>query len=65
MSEWISVKDRMPTGEPRLLYVHVGEGFEMCVGYFNRLTGAYHIEEETYPGLDVTHWMPLPQPPAK
>ena len=64
MSDWISVEERLPNGEPRLLYVECADGFEYVVGYYNRLTRAYHVNEEVYEGLCVTHWMPLPAPPS-
>lgn len=66
MSEWISVKDRLPEEREDVL-IRV-----KCANYFNIEQGYYKGNNEwvncwcsirnegLYP---VTHWMPLPEPP--
>ena len=70
MSDWISVKDRLP------------EVFDEVIVYFNgfisiawretekRKNGivGWHLDSQmSYPEslVNVTHWMPLPEPPNK
>ncbi len=67
MSEWISVKDEIPTGEDHLLFCdsHDGNRAWMVVGYWNRLTRCWMVACRQQPGLPVTHWMPLPEPPKE
>jgi hypothetical protein len=55
MSEWISVKDRLPE-EAGYYLVYPRDKYH--TSWFNRgfaVTTLYSIK--------VTHWMPLPQPP--
>jgi len=62
MSNWISVEDRLPEGTAWVL-VH-GGGTINCMGYskgeFKDWTDASAFNVAT-----VTHWMPLPSPPAE
>ena len=72
MSEWISVKDRLPDeDELRVLVVANGRINDVI------LQGAYELAEYLGNGVwildntliaetqdfEVTHWMPLPEPP--
>ena len=60
VSEWISVKDRLPEeGENVLTY---GARPSYDVVYVNRLIDKK--SGEWLYGEYVTHWMPLPQPPT-
>ena len=69
VQEWISVKDRLPEKHDKYL-VRVPSklrGCEHCIwliGY-NPKFGFYDADPEwgDIPVDDVTHWMPLPQPP--
>lgn len=54
MSEWISVKDRLPKDGDKVL-VSLKSG-DACCGEYCASHGF------TY---SVTHWMPLPEPPSK
>lgn len=57
-SSWISVKDRLPeqTYTPVLVYCEATESIGIdCVRYVEP-----YLVWMTY---DVTHWMPLPEPP--
>lgn len=57
MSEWISVEDRLPDYDNQITnYLTIdGEG-EIDVCYF---------DENVWYGWQVTHWMPLPEPPEE
>jgi hypothetical protein len=67
MSEWISVKDRLPGtsqgwSKPVLVYT-VNDKIE--ISEFNR---GKHEMMDSWLGLgssEVTHWMPLPSPPGE
>lgn len=59
-TKWISVKERLPEVEADIL-AYIGEGsFVVCWmthdGYWQ--CPAYLMDKD-----DVTHWMPLPEPP--
>ena len=60
MSEWISVKDRLPERSARLLICHNGEVHfgAYLAGDFLQPYTPYNIRFS-----DVTHWMPLPEVP--
>lgn len=72
MSEWISVKDRLPEFQASVL-IFTGKSYRVCSlsssGW--SLSGSFH--EVDYPDDDwdwdltfianVTHWMPLPEAP--
>lgn len=58
MSEWISVKDRLPeNNNPILVYMPEEKGwlrYGISIGI---------IDDGTDDKDEVTHWMPLPLPP--
>ena len=62
MSEWISVKDRLPEGVDDVL-VHYSFGYITS-------RAAHHVDGEiqsistSHGTFHVTHWMPLPKPPV-
>lgn len=69
MSEWISVKDRLPEGMDEVLVIVSGKPQKNIT-----LDGAYELAEydpvegwilemwPEYGSAVVTHWMPLPEP---
>lgn len=65
---WISVKDRLPLCSGRYLafipyYYHEGSG-EVVICYFDGTNTWYDNDcVKTFREGDVTHWMPLPEPP--
>ena len=77
MSEWISVKDRLPDPYEKVLvrldhwagvdtylaFYDTERGWCDCGGYFDDGTNN-DGEPLTYEtsGVNVTHWMPLPKP---
>ena len=80
MSEWISVKDRLPGDEQEVLVIaHGWDGRLVYVGSHKRveaqkswLTGITNKSSEwSLWGWSylkepmVTHWMPLPEPPKE
>lgn len=68
MSNWVSVKDKLPEHGVRVL-AHTGTFFQSyCVAKLDRDFGTLNspVFWDTSTGLfidDVTHWMPLPEPP--
>ena len=64
MSEWISVKDKMPEDGIRVLTY--ADNSAMFVA--SRDDGWYVDTGEYYyssPLTNITHWMPLPEPPKE
>ena len=52
VQEWVSVDDRLPdVGNIVLIY---SETYGVCLDSYS---------DDTFDYFDVTHWMPLPQPP--
>ena len=69
MSEWISVKDRLPETDEMVLVIASGKPKKNIT-----LDRAYELAEydpegwilDMWPewmGAVITHWMPLPEPP--
>jgi len=63
MSEWISVKDRLPTNIKDVLFytdssLCIETGWFDCDDTFNWFT-----HDDVYLQSCVTHWQPLPKPP--
>lgn len=71
MSEWISVKDRLPEcGEKCLAVLNTifGSYVDLFIYTNDILTnepGFYCIYNLYYRMDKVTHWMPLPEPPKE
>lgn len=72
MTEWISVKDKMPDKRQQVLFTN---GFTVLKGIFVPLfSNEYRDIENVFCGenggifttenWNVTHWMPLPNPPS-
>lgn len=63
MSEWISIKDRLPDviGD----YLCYDDGAGIAWAFFNSAKQwAYsHLDGDNGYYVFVTHWMPLPEPP--
>jgi hypothetical protein len=64
MSEWVSVKDRLPSEGGRY-WVYVEEITDTGKSHYqwNAAYGEFHRFTETNMNGTVTHWMPLPEPP--
>jgi hypothetical protein len=65
--EWISVKDRLPDTKCLAVSMLTGPAYEeMLVGYVAEASNwdtGYECESDGEILPNVTHWMPLPQPP--
>lgn len=72
MSEWISVKDKLPELEapeqesrPVLTYSSYRSLDNMVVGIYGVYTESKGFWSDGERHLLVTHWMPLPEPPVE
>lgn len=64
MSEWISVKDRLP-GLNRMIIVALSEGDVYVGELLDAQEGMAEWYVHDYGGeAGVTHWTPLPDPPS-
>jgi hypothetical protein len=61
MSDWISVKDRLPDNATDV-FVCTRGGYR-SVRWWNESRHGWRPELEE--GLEVTHWQPLPEPPKE
>ena len=73
MPRWISVEERLPEDDANVLVYAIGNNENSCIAmtsYTHNLHG-FHIEGWRSPWQyffyehTITHWMPLPEPPAK
>lgn len=74
--KWISVKDRLPEGiDTVLIAMYTNQNYEPSIvepAYMgfdenkNRVWKGYSIKGTIFINdKDITHWMPLPNPPEK
>ena len=61
--EWISVTDRLPDELSRVLAVTAERGITIAWCRRERLGDLVWVTLDDYYGENVTHWMPLPEPP--
>jgi hypothetical protein len=62
MIEWISVEDRMPEeGVHNWVLGYTPYAFYVCA--YVKIKGSWHDRE--FQLINITHWMPLPEPPEK
>ena len=76
MSEWISVKDRLPEEAP-VLVRHIGQFFGepdplTDIGYYDKPSDYENPDDgqgwlfwRGEQKINATHWMPLPEPPER
>ena len=62
MSEWISVKEQLPTSSTTVLIAHKGG---VSFGWFNGMYWERGASTAHRMIKTVTHWMPLPEPPKE
>ena len=68
MNEWISVKDRLPDNTNVVLVydLRISRGINVPKIRFGFYFGnTWHRSEGTGWKIDVSHWMPLPNPPKE
>lgn len=64
VQEWVSVDDRLPEENGRYLTVNKMWDYKICVFDLWFDGGFWYIDEEDdLFNFEVTHWMPMPQPP--
>lgn len=66
--QWISVKDRLPDESEIILAVNNTLPYDQCIAQYGFFTGGkfyydYSINNEDIEIENITHWMPLPEPP--
>lgn len=67
-AEWISVKERLPEQNQRVLVCGVRGGVQICRYWENRDYGGglqFMFFTNKQKSITVTHWMPLPEPPEE
>ena len=60
---WISVDDKLPATRKTVLIYDEYEG--VSTGYYDSDYAKFRSIEDTYRTCNVTHWMPLPDPPKE
>lgn len=69
MTNWISIKDRLPEFGESVLISSLPKGSisiaELPVGYINHPDSGLPLFMGGFRGLlEVSHWQPLPEPPS-
>ena len=68
MSEWISVEERLPEEKPYRLEFLIGcksNGVVHEILYNSKTQKFVSIDKGNFELKNVTHWMPLPEPPEE
>ena len=65
MNEWISVKDRLPKNDSGTVFVYGPWGIAECFALARWYNGEWNELDSGYTLHDVSHWMPLPEPPEE
>ncbi len=60
-NQWISVKDRLPETFEDVLVFNSNEETVITIGFYYELK--WHVYEIHDFSEQITHWMPLPEPP--
>lgn len=65
--KWISVEERLPEDNSVFVLCAVKDGSETFVteGWYLKRNGHISLLDEDYAFCDVTHWMPMPEPPEE
>ena len=59
---WINVDDKLPATRKTVLIYDEYEG--VSTGYYDSDYAKFRSIEDVYRSCNVTHWMPLPEPPV-
>lgn len=59
---WIPVEDALPEYGEYVLFIRKNR--EVYVGYYDE-KNTWNTDYQWFCGENVTHWMPLPEPPEK
>ena len=62
--QWIRCSERLPD-KPRLYLIHVAPDEYTNVAYYSGYDWVIDEEEYYFNASDVTHWMPMPEPPKE
>ncbi|MFP7606831.1 DUF551 domain-containing protein [Serratia quinivorans] len=62
MSEWIKCSKRMPP-PARMILVYGSNDYELG-NLINGNLKIFSMGEWIFPDIEITHWMPLPEPPT-
>lgn len=71
MNDWISVKDKRPPEDVDIIVFGKDMNKVWCTQvYVSKFQAGVPIEPKvldwtTYRDVEITHWMPLPQPPER
>lgn len=60
-NEWVSVEERLPAPTENLVLVYDCTGVNMA--WYSYAMGWMY--RTGLPGVEITHWMPLPEPPKE
>lgn len=60
MSEWISVDERLPADDIAQYLVYDLHGCYFAADFEG---GEFNLNDDYFTSEEVTHWMPLPEPP--
>ena len=64
-NEWVSVEERLPEGHVQVLMWSAKGNIAEAGSYYNKNFWVYSEIGDGYIADDITHWMPLPEPPKK
>ena len=62
-NEWVSVEERLPAPTESLVLVYDGAGVGINMAWYSYAMGWKY--RTGLPGVEITHWMPLPEPPKE
>lgn len=62
-NEWVSVEERLPAPTENLVLVYDGTGVGINMAWYSYAMGWKY--RTGLPGVEITHWMPLPEPPKE
>ena len=64
-NDWVSVEERLPENHAQVLMWSAKWKIAEAGSYYNQHFWVYSEIGDAYIADDITHWMPLPEPPEK